>query len=161
MIQELCVNTTELYITERSFAENNKWISASRSQLLNILADCWVTCSLLLCYSLGFIVLGQNPAISELFSLLPQTAHCKFPGHPLVLFVVVVFFYSLSLLSLFFMVDGRVGRAVLVGRSDEHIVICRVIWRAIFCAIAHILKTFLTIFLTTFLMIFLTILQFL
>ena len=86
------MNTTELYITERSFAENNKWISASRSQLLNILADCWVTCSLLLCYSLGFIVLGQNPAISELFSLLPQTAHCKFPGHPLVLFVVVVFF---------------------------------------------------------------------
>ena len=155
------MNTTELYITERSFAENNKWISASRSQLLNILADCWVTCSLLLCYSLGFIVLGQNPAISELFSLLPQTAHCKFPGHPLVLFVVVVFFYSLSLLSLFFMVDGRVGRAVLVGRSDEHIVICRVIWRAIFCAIAHILKTFLTIFLTTFLTIFLTTLQFL
>ena len=76
-------------------------------------------------------MLGQNPAISELFSLLPQTAHCKFPGHPLVLFVVVVF-YSLSLLSLFFMVGGRVGRAVLVGRSDEHIVIWRVIWRAIF-----------------------------
>jgi hypothetical protein len=64
-------------------------------------------------------VLGQNPAISELFSLLPQTAHCKFLGHPLVLFVVVVF-YSLSLLSLFFY-DGRTrragGRAGGVGRS--------------------------------------------
>ena len=61
-------------------------------------------------------MLGQNPAISELFSLLPQTAHCKFPGHPLVLFVVVVFFYSLSLLSLFFG-GGRTGRSGGVGRS--------------------------------------------
>jgi hypothetical protein len=87
-------------------------------------------------------VLGQNPAISEMFSLLPQTVHCKFPGHPLVLFVVVFLFYSLSLLSLFLVVGGRVGRAVVVGRSDEHIVICRVIWRAIFCAIAHILDDF-------------------
>ena len=115
MIQELCVNTTELYITERSFAENNKWISASRSQLLNILADCWVTCSLLLCYSLGFIVLGQNPAISELFSLLPQTAHCKFPGHPLVLFVVVVFLFVVVVVVVFY--GGRTGRAGGVGRS--------------------------------------------
>ena len=100
-----------------SFAENIKWISASRSQLLNILAGCCVTCSVLLYYSLGFIVFGQNPAISELFSLLPQTAHSKFPGHPLVLFVVViVVFYSLSLLSLFFH-GGRTGRAGGVVRS--------------------------------------------
>ena len=119
MIQELCVNTTELYITERSFAENNKWISASRSQLLNILADCWVTCSLLLCYSLGFIVLGQNPAISELFSLLPQTAHCKFPGHPLVLFVVVVFFIRCRCCRCFlWWADGSGGRCWSVGRMN-------------------------------------------
>jgi hypothetical protein len=102
-------------------------------------------------------VLGQNPAISELFSLLPQTAHCKFPGHSLVLFVVVVFLFVVVVVVVFLVVGGRVGRAVLVGRSDEHIVIWRVIWRAIFCAIAHILTTFLTTFLT----IFLTTLQFL
>ena len=104
---------------ERSFAENNKWISASRSQLLNMLASCWVTCSMLLYYSLGFIVLGQNPAISELFSLLPQTAHCKFPGHPLVLFVVVVFLFVVVVVVVFlWWVDGSGGRCWSVGRMN-------------------------------------------
>ena len=70
---------------------------------------------MLLYYSLGFIVLGQNPAISELFSLLPQTAHCKFPGHPLVLFVVVVFLFVVVVVVVFY--GGRTGRAGGVGRS--------------------------------------------
>ena len=60
-------------------------------------------------------MLGQNPAISELFSLLPQTAHCKFPGHSLVLFVVVVFLFVVVVVVVFY--GGRTGRAGGVGRS--------------------------------------------
>jgi len=60
-------------------------------------------------------VLGQNPAILELFSLLPQTVHCKFPGHPLVLFVVVVFLFVVVVVVVFY--GGRTGRAGGVGRS--------------------------------------------
>jgi hypothetical protein len=97
-------------------------------------------------------VLGQNLAISKLVLLLPQTAHCKFPGHPFVLFVVVIVLFVVVVVVVFWVVGGRGGRVVLFGRSDGHIVICR----AIFCAIARILATFLTTFFT----IFLTTLQF-
>ena len=65
-------------------------------------------------------MLGQNPAISELFSLLPQTAHCKFPGHSLVLFVVVVFLFVVVVVVVFWWWadgSGGVGWAGDVGRS--------------------------------------------
>ena len=64
-------------------------------------------------------MLGQNPAISELFSLLPQTAHCKFPGHSLVLFVVVVFLFVVVVVVVFWWwADGSDGRCWAVGRMN-------------------------------------------